>query len=156
MSALSLLKAMIVFQPHQRISAVNALAHKFVEDYHDAHDEPIATQRITLQYDDDTHFRPHEWRQIILASVQGSFDLCSQVRSDKIPSRIPSPFAPTGDLSWEVYLIQLQELHELSLHLHANIHDSALFASTPAIVASHSCTIISRMKVLLSLHLSPC
>ncbi|KZV93702.1 kinase-like protein [Exidia glandulosa HHB12029] len=67
---LTLLKFMIVFQPDRRISAVDALTHTFVGDYHDPQDEPVALERITLQYDDDSSFRPQEWRHIILASVQ--------------------------------------------------------------------------------------
>ncbi|EJD54606.1 hypothetical protein AURDEDRAFT_179722 [Auricularia subglabra TFB-10046 SS5] len=87
---LALLKVLIVLQPHRRVSAANALAYAFVSPYHDPDDEPISLQRITLQYDDNAQLRPHEWRQIILASIQEFHTLAPEWRIHAVAlARVP-------------------------------------------------------------------
>lgn len=61
---------MIVFHPDRRVTVTNALAHKFVEDYHDPQDEPISADLILLPHD-NSQTRPNDWKQIVLTCVQG-------------------------------------------------------------------------------------
>jgi p38 MAP kinase len=50
--ALDLLERMLVFDPKKRITAGDALYHKYLEPYHDPEDEPIATEVFDWSFND--------------------------------------------------------------------------------------------------------
>uniref|UniRef100_A0A182NF70 mitogen-activated protein kinase n=1 Tax=Anopheles dirus TaxID=7168 RepID=A0A182NF70_9DIPT len=54
LSALDLLGKMLTFNPHNRISVEDALAHPYLEQYYDPADEPVAEEpfRIAMELDD--------------------------------------------------------------------------------------------------------
>uniref|UniRef100_A0A182WH92 Mitogen-activated protein kinase n=1 Tax=Anopheles minimus TaxID=112268 RepID=A0A182WH92_9DIPT len=54
LNALDLLGKMLTFNPHNRISVEDALAHPYLEQYYDPLDEPVAEEpfRIAMELDD--------------------------------------------------------------------------------------------------------
>ena len=43
---------MLVFDPKQRISAANGLAHEYLAPYHDPTDEPVANEKFDWSFND--------------------------------------------------------------------------------------------------------
>ncbi|KAF8311805.1 CMGC/MAPK/P38 protein kinase [Cantharellus anzutake] len=50
--ALDLLEKMLVFDPHKRINATEALSHSYVAPYHDPTDEPVAAEPFDWSFND--------------------------------------------------------------------------------------------------------
>ena len=55
--ALDLLRRLLVFNPAERLSAAEALAHPYVAQFHQPADEPDAACVITIPIDDNTKAR---------------------------------------------------------------------------------------------------
>lgn len=51
-AAVDLLEKMLVFDPRTRITAAEALAHPFLEPYHDPTDEPSAEEEFDWSFND--------------------------------------------------------------------------------------------------------
>ncbi|KAM6904633.1 mitogen-activated protein kinase 3 [Xenentodon cancila] len=51
--ALDLLDRMLTFNPHKRISVIEALAHPYLEQYYDPSDEPVAQEPFTFSMEVD-------------------------------------------------------------------------------------------------------
>jgi p38 MAP kinase len=47
-----MLERMLVFAPHQRITAVEALSHEYLAPYHDPSDEPVADEKFDWSFND--------------------------------------------------------------------------------------------------------
>ena len=52
MLAVDLLERILVFDPKQRITATEALAHEYLTPYHDPTDEPVADTKFDWSYND--------------------------------------------------------------------------------------------------------
>jgi len=50
--ALDLLEKMLVFDPKRRMTAGDALYHKYLEPYHDPDDEPVAAEVFDWSFND--------------------------------------------------------------------------------------------------------
>ena len=50
--ALDLLESMLVFDPKKRMTAGDALYHKYLEPYHDPEDEPVAAEVFDWSFND--------------------------------------------------------------------------------------------------------
>jgi p38 MAP kinase len=50
--AIDLLEKMLVFDPHKRITAAEALAHPYLSPYHDPTDEPVAPEKFDWSFND--------------------------------------------------------------------------------------------------------
>lgn len=57
-AAVDLLEKMLVFDPRARISATEALAHPFLEPYHDPTDEPEAAEPFDWSFNDADRASP--------------------------------------------------------------------------------------------------
>ncbi|OJJ99331.1 hypothetical protein ASPACDRAFT_1881320 [Aspergillus aculeatus ATCC 16872] len=64
---LDLLKRMLVFEPRGRLSASDALAHSYLERYHDPTDEPICQRQSELLVDERLPGNP--WMKEIISEV---------------------------------------------------------------------------------------
>ncbi|EUD66448.1 CMGC/MAPK/ERK7 protein kinase [Plasmodium inui San Antonio 1] len=67
--ALDLLKQLLQFNPTKRISAENALKHKYVEQFHSIIDEPVCRHIITIPVDDSTKYRVNFYRNIVYYDI---------------------------------------------------------------------------------------
>ncbi|SBO19514.1 mitogen-activated protein kinase 1, putative [Plasmodium knowlesi strain H] len=67
--ALDLLKQLLQFNPTKRISAENALKHKYVEQFHSIIDEPVCRHIITIPVDDSTKYRVSFYRNIVYYDI---------------------------------------------------------------------------------------
>ncbi|KJP85793.1 CMGC/MAPK/ERK7 protein kinase [Plasmodium fragile] len=67
--ALDLLKQLLQFNPTKRISAENALKHKYVEQFHSIIDEPRCKHIITIPVDDSTKYRVSFYRNIVYYDI---------------------------------------------------------------------------------------
>ncbi|ANQ10607.1 Mitogen-activated protein kinase [Plasmodium coatneyi] len=67
--ALDLLKQLLQFNPTKRISAENALRHKYVEQFHSIIDEPVCRHIITVPVDDSTKYRVSFYRNIVYYDI---------------------------------------------------------------------------------------
>ncbi|CAG8481634.1 9824_t:CDS:2, partial [Racocetra fulgida] len=66
--ALDLLERMLVFDPRKRITATEALAHKYLEPYHDESDEPAASETFDWSFD-DTDLPVDEWKVMMYKEI---------------------------------------------------------------------------------------
>ncbi|CAG8739878.1 7324_t:CDS:10 [Dentiscutata erythropus] len=66
--ALDLLERMLVFDPRKRITAPEALAHKYLEPYHDESDEPVANEAFDWSFD-DTDLPIDDWKVMMYREI---------------------------------------------------------------------------------------
>jgi len=70
--ALDLIARMLEFNPATRITAVEALSHPYLEDYHDPEDEPLAPENLldnTIEPDSVKKLNKEELRQMLWKEV---------------------------------------------------------------------------------------
>ncbi|ETW46853.1 CMGC/MAPK/ERK7 protein kinase [Plasmodium falciparum MaliPS096_E11] len=63
--SLDLLEKLLQFNPSKRISAENALKHKYVEEFHSIIDEPTCRHIITIPINDNTKYRVNFYRNVV-------------------------------------------------------------------------------------------
>ncbi|QYS93786.1 Mitogen-activated protein kinase sty1 [Trichoderma simmonsii] len=51
-TAIDLLERMLVFDPKKRVTATQALAHEYLQPYHDPTDEPVADEKFDWSFND--------------------------------------------------------------------------------------------------------
>uniref|UniRef100_A0A8C2ENJ2 Mitogen-activated protein kinase n=1 Tax=Cyprinus carpio TaxID=7962 RepID=A0A8C2ENJ2_CYPCA len=68
-SAMDLLGAMLRFDPRERISACQALAHPYLAKYHDADDEPVCVPAFDFEFDQQPMGK-EQIKEAILAEIQ--------------------------------------------------------------------------------------
>ena len=66
LTAVDLLEKMLVFDPRTRITATDALAHPFLEPYHDPTDEPEASEPFDWSFN-DADLPSETWSKSLLA-----------------------------------------------------------------------------------------
>ncbi|CAG8486141.1 8121_t:CDS:10 [Diversispora eburnea] len=66
--ALDLLEKMLVFDPKKRITAEEALAHKYLEPYHDETDEPVADEPFDWSFN-DADLPVDEWKVMMYQEI---------------------------------------------------------------------------------------
>ncbi|KAJ2770053.1 MAPK protein hog1 [Coemansia nantahalensis] len=59
--AVDLLEKMLVFDPRRRITAADALAHPYLESYHDEADEPVSVSKFDWSFN-DADLPVEEWK----------------------------------------------------------------------------------------------
>ncbi|CRH03837.1 mitogen-activated protein kinase 1, putative [Plasmodium relictum] len=67
--SLDLLQKLLQFNPSKRISAENALKHKYVEQFHSIIDEPICKKVITIPINDSTKYKVNFYRNIVYFDI---------------------------------------------------------------------------------------
>lgn len=68
-AAIDLLGAMLRFDPRERISACQALAHPYLSKYHDPDDEPVCVPAFDFEFDRQTMGK-EQIKEAILAEIQ--------------------------------------------------------------------------------------
>jgi len=66
--ALDLLEKMLCFDPQSRITAIDALAHSFLESFHDPDDEPLAPKHFDWSFS-EKDLPVEEWRDMISREI---------------------------------------------------------------------------------------
>ncbi|KAI9630437.1 hypothetical protein KEM48_013933 [Puccinia striiformis f. sp. tritici PST-130] len=72
--ALDLLERMLVFDPHKRINASEALAHEYLSPYHDPTDEPIANEPFDWSFN-DADLPVDTWRVMMYSEILDFHDV---------------------------------------------------------------------------------
>jgi len=67
--ALNLLQRCLAFNPDKRITALEALEHPYVAQFHDASTEPACAKPIILEIDDNVKFSISEYRENLYNEV---------------------------------------------------------------------------------------
>lgn len=67
--ALDLLKNLMQFNPHKRLTAEQALKHPYVAQFHNPDDEPICTKKINIPIDDNQKFSIREYRNKLYGDI---------------------------------------------------------------------------------------
>ncbi|GAW82920.1 mitogen-activated protein kinase 1 [Plasmodium gonderi] len=67
--SIDLLQKLLQFNPTKRISAENALKHKYVEQFHSIIDEPVCKHIITIPVDDSTKYKVNFYRNIVYYDI---------------------------------------------------------------------------------------
>ena len=88
--ALDLLKKLLVFNPNHRLTAEQALKHKYVEQFASPEEEIICDHVITIPMDDNTKFSIKEYRDAIYADI-------IQKRRKKLQERYLEKLGVTAD-----------------------------------------------------------
>ena len=64
MIALDLIEKMIAYDPKKRISAGDALTHRYVAPYHDPSDEPEAEEKFDWSFDENA-LQINDWQTLM-------------------------------------------------------------------------------------------
>ena len=67
--ALDLLKSLLQFNPHKRLTADQALAHPYVAQFHNPEEEPVCTKKIFIPIDDNQKFSIKEYRNKLYSDI---------------------------------------------------------------------------------------
>eukprot|EP00741_Cyanophora_paradoxa_P007995 tig00001234_g7734.t1 len=67
--ALDLLKKLLVFNPDKRITALEALKHPYVAQFHNEDDEPVCTHAIRILIDDNVKYSIQDYREKLYNEV---------------------------------------------------------------------------------------
>jgi len=67
--SLDLLKNLLHFNPHKRLTAEQALRHPYVSQFHNPEDEPTCPKKINIPIDDNQKFSIREYRNKLYADI---------------------------------------------------------------------------------------
>jgi mitogen-activated protein kinase 15 len=67
--SLDLLKSLLQFNPHKRLTAEQALRHPYVSQFHNPEDEPDCAKKINIPIDDNQKFSIREYRNKLYADI---------------------------------------------------------------------------------------
>lgn len=67
--SLDLLKSLLHFNPHKRLTAEQALRHPYVSQFHNPEDEPTCGKKISIPIDDNQKFSIREYRNKLYADI---------------------------------------------------------------------------------------
>lgn len=67
--ALDLLKNLMHFNPHKRLTAEQALKHPYVAQFHNPDDEPVCNKKINIPIDDNQKFSIREYRNKLYSDI---------------------------------------------------------------------------------------
>lgn len=63
--AIDLIKKCLQFRPSKRPSAVQALEHEFLKEFHDPSKEPICTRKMNMPIDDNKKMEARNYRDYV-------------------------------------------------------------------------------------------
>ncbi|GLI63570.1 hypothetical protein VaNZ11_006567 [Volvox africanus] len=67
--AADLLRKLLVFNPHKRLTAEQALRHPYVAQFHNMADEPVCNRIIVLPISDNTKYTVSEYRERLYGEI---------------------------------------------------------------------------------------
>ncbi|KAJ2105019.1 MAPK protein hog1 [Coemansia sp. RSA 922] len=79
--AIDLLEKMLVFDPRKRITAAEALAHPYLETYHDEADEPEALNKFDWSFN-DADLPVEEWKVMMYNEILDFLHVSGCVSTD--------------------------------------------------------------------------
>lgn len=68
-AALDLIKNLLKFNPHKRLSAAEALMHPYLEIFHNPEDEPASNQVVKLPLDDSTMLDTSDYKENLYQEI---------------------------------------------------------------------------------------
>jgi len=81
--ALDLLRRCLAFNPTKRITALEALEHPYVSQFHNADDEPACEKEIRIAIDDDHKFSIQDYRNTLYQEVINKKKECKRKDREK-------------------------------------------------------------------------
>ncbi|KAI5078916.1 hypothetical protein GOP47_0006587 [Adiantum capillus-veneris] len=64
-----LLRRLLQFNPHKRLTAEQALQHPYLAQFHNPMDEPVCNRGIRIPIDDNTKFTIQEYRERLYSEI---------------------------------------------------------------------------------------
>lgn len=64
-----LLRRLLHFNPHKRLTAEQALQHPYLAQFHNPADEPVCSRMIRIPIDDNTKFTIQEYRERLYSEI---------------------------------------------------------------------------------------
>jgi len=89
--AVDLIARCLQFNPEKRLTAHEALRHKYVAAFHNAADEPACPRALRIQVNDNTKYSAADYRDRLYREIARRKALAKDARGDGAP-----PLAPAG------------------------------------------------------------
>jgi len=83
--ALDLLEKMLVFDPVKRLTAEEALAHPYLECYHDPTDEPVADEVFDWSFN-DADLPVDKWKVMMYSEILAFHNINAQENEEPLPA----------------------------------------------------------------------
>ncbi|KAK2952005.1 putative Mitogen-activated protein kinase 15 [Blattamonas nauphoetae] len=95
--ALDLLVHLLQFNPNKRLTAVQALAHPYLSQFHSEEEEPECDHEIKLELDDDTKLSINDYRNALYRFIRQRHEQTRQARPHRSLPSVPGNTSQSTD-----------------------------------------------------------